>query len=161
MNGSRYTIVVHYGGVPAYIRIVKRTWLLFMPLALLAVSSCKKENRTGVPPVALDVTLNINLPEYADLQVPGGWVYLTGGSQGLIVYRKSTDQFTALDRHCPYQPENLCRVYVDESQVIARDTACCHSAFLLQDGQPTNGPSSFPLTSYHTIFNGNTLRIYN
>ncbi len=146
--------------VTAYIRIVKRLPLLFFPLALLVASSCKKENQSGVPPVSLDITININLPEYADLQVPGGWAYLTGGSQGLIVYRKSTDEFTALDRHCPVAPENLCRVVVDESQVIARDTACCEAAFLIQDGMPT-AVSSFPLTSYHTIFNGNTLRIYN
>jgi nitrite reductase/ring-hydroxylating ferredoxin subunit len=135
----------------------------FVPvlIAVAALSSCKKENQTGVPPVSLDFTININLPEYYRLQVVGGWEYLTGGSQGLIVYRKTQDEFVALDRHCPYQPENLCRVFVDESQVIARDTACCESAFLLMDGMPTDGPSSFPLTSYHTIFNGTTLRIYN
>jgi nitrite reductase/ring-hydroxylating ferredoxin subunit len=145
---------------PAYIRIVKRLPFLLLPLAVLLVNSCKKENQTGVPPVQLDVTINVNLPEYADLQVPGGWAYLTGGSQGLIVYRKSTDEFVAMDRHCPYQTENLCRVFVDESEVQARDSACCHSAFLLFDGSVTTGPSTFPLKTYHTIFNGTTLRIY-
>ncbi|HNK42219.1 MAG TPA: hypothetical protein PL002_13615, partial [Flavobacteriales bacterium] len=60
-----------------------------------------------------------------------------------------------------FQPENLCHVIVDESGVIARDTACCHSAYLIMDGQPTEGPSSFPLKAYHTTFNGTMLRIYN
>lgn len=137
-----------------------RPTLFYMATALVLATSCKKDNTTGVPPVQLDVSINITLPEYVDLQVVGGWVYLTGGSQGLIVYRTSQDGFIALDRHCPYQPENFCRVYVDESEVIARDTACCHSAFLIVNGQPTEGPSSFPLKSYNTTFNGTMLRIY-
>ena len=145
--------------VPAYIRIVKRLLFLFLPLALLMGSSCKKENQSGVPPVALDISVNINLPEYAALQVPGGWAYLTGGSQGLIVYRNG-DEFTALDRHCPVNPENLCRVFVDDSQVIARDTACCLASFLIQDGQPLS-VSGIALRKYNTTFNGSILRIYN
>ncbi len=148
------------GHLSAYIRIVKRLPFLLLPLAVLLASSCKKENQSGVPPVALDISININLPEYADLQVPGGWAYLTGGSQGLVVYRVSTDEFTALDRHCPVNPENLCRVTVDESQVVAKDTACCEATFLLQDGQPLS-VSGISLRKYNTIFNGTTLRIYN
>lgn len=145
---------------PAYIRIVNRSHFLFLQLMVVLATSCKKENQTGVPPVQLDISININLPEYADLQVPGGWAYLTGGSQGLIVYRVSNDEFSALDRHCPVNPENLCRVTVDDSQVVAKDTACCEATFLIQDGQPLS-VSGIALRKYSTIFNGNTLRIYN
>jgi nitrite reductase/ring-hydroxylating ferredoxin subunit len=84
-----------------------------------------------------------------------------GGSQGIIVYRNGPDQFTAMDRHCTYQPENLCKVYVDDSQVIARDTVCCGSAFLLLDGSVTEGPAALGLKLYHTTFNGTTLHIFN
>lgn len=144
---------------PRYLRTMVR-WIL-VPFALLALAGCRKEQRTGVPPVGLDVSININLPEYADLQAPGGWVYLTGGSLGLIVYRTSIDAFCVVDRHCPYQPENLCRVVVDDSQVLAADTSCCGSRFLLNGGSVTQGPSSFGLTRYNTTFNGSILRIYN
>lgn len=143
-----------------YLRLVKSLPALLALALLLPVASCKKDNVTGVPPAFLDVTININLPEYADLQVPGGWVYMTGGSLGLIVYRKSVDEFIAMDRHCPVVPANLCRVIVDESQIIARDTSCCEASFLLTDGSPIT-VSSFGLTTYHTSFNGTTLRIYN
>ena len=134
-------------------------------LLLLAVtgisSSCRKETTSGVPPVQLDITININLPEFADLQVPGGWVYLTGGSLGLIVYRKDIESFIAMDRHCPYQPENLCTVFVNEDQVTATDSLCCDSRFLLQTGQLIEGPAGTDLRVYNTLFNGTTLRIYN
>ncbi|MEO8591505.1 MAG: hypothetical protein ABI432_19145 [Flavobacteriales bacterium] len=122
---------------------------------------CKKSERGGVPLVNVDITINVNNPAYADIQVPGGWLYLTGGSLGLIVYRSSTDAFVAMDRHCPYQPENLCRVFVDESEVIARDTLCCHSAYVIATGQVSEGPSALDLQHYNTSFNGTTLHIYN
>lgn len=139
-----------------------RPSLLLLVLAAFVLSSgCKKEKESGVPMTGVNITLNLSLPEYNDLTAIGGWVYLTGGSQGLIVYRKSQDEFVAMDRHCPYQPENLCHVTVDNTDVIARDTACCHSAFLIIDGSVTQGPSTFGLKQYHTTFNGTVLRIYN
>ena len=109
----------------------------------------------------VDISINVNNPAYTDLAVPGGWVYLSGGSLGLIVYRASNEQFVALDRHCPYQTAELCRVFVDDTEVIARDTACCGSAFLINNGSVTQGPSALNLQQYNTQFNGTTLRIYN
>lgn len=139
---------------------VRAVPLFAFALAVLA-SSCKKDEKGGVPLTGVNININVNLPEYNDLSVPGGWVYLTGGSQGLIVYRKSTDEFVAMDRHCPYRPEDVCKVVVDESEVIARDTACCHSAFLLLDGSVTEGPAALGLKRYNTTFNGTTLHIFN
>ncbi|MBS1580986.1 MAG: hypothetical protein JST66_02185 [Bacteroidetes bacterium] len=139
---------------------VRAVPLFAFALAVLA-SSCKKDEKGGVPLTGVNININVNLPEYNDLAVPGGWVYLTGGSQGLIVYRKSTDEFVAVDRHCPYRPEDVCKVVVDESEVIARDTACCHSAFLLLDGSVTEGPAALGLKRYNTTFNGTTLHIFN
>lgn len=129
--------------------------------ALLGGTGCKKERTVEVPLVNVDISINVNLPAYNALAVTGGWVYLTGGSQGILVYRSGADSFTALDRHCTYHPEELCRVTVDASEVVARDTACCHSAFLLMDGSVVNGPAVFGLKRYNTTFNGTILRIFN
>lgn len=135
---------------------------LLVVLSCLALTpGCKKENQGGVPYTGVDISINVNNPAYVDIQVPGGWLYLTGGSLGIIVYRKTLDEFVALDRHCPYQPEEVCRVIVDDTEVTARDTACCHSAFLIIDGSVTEGPASIGLQQYNTSFNGQTLRIYN
>ncbi len=137
------------------------TDLLALALVVFVLPGCNKENTSGVPPVNLDISINVNNPAYVDIAVPGGWLYLTGGSQGLIVYRASPTEFVALDRHCTYQSTDLCRVYVDSSEVIARDTTCCHSAFLINNGSVVLGPASIDLRRYNTSFNGTTLRIYN
>jgi nitrite reductase/ring-hydroxylating ferredoxin subunit len=133
----------------------------FLALALLAMAGCKKEERGGVPLTPVDISINVNNPSYADLQVPGGWLYLTGGSMGLIVYRTSMEGFVAMDRHCTYNPAQLCRVFVDESQLIAQDTVCCQSKFLITDGTVVQGPAAINLQRYNTTFNGTTLRIFN
>lgn len=146
MNGSGYTL---------------GTIVLFAAALFTLTMGCKKEERGGVPLAPVDISINVNNPSYADLAVTGGWLYLTGGSQGIIVYRTSPEAFVAMDRHCPYQPADYCRVVVDESEIIARDTACCNSAYLILDGSVTEGPSALPLKRYNTSFNGTTLRIYN
>lgn len=128
---------------------------------VLVAGSCRKSQTSGVPPVMVDISINVNNPAYAALAVPGGWLYLTGGSQGLIVYRASNNEFRAMDRHCPYQPAELCRVKVDESELVARDSSCCHSAFLITDGSVIEGPAATSLQRYNTSYNGTVLRIYN
>lgn len=128
---------------------------------VLTWAGCKRDRDVAVPLVPIDISINLNLPEYNALLVTGGWVYIIGGSEGIIVYRKNPDEFVALDRHCTYQSADQCRVTVDDSQVMARDTTCCHSAFLLLDGSVTQGPAALPLKQYHTSFNGSVLRIYN
>ncbi|HMC97930.1 MAG TPA: hypothetical protein VKG92_09760 [Flavobacteriales bacterium] len=135
--------------------------LLLLGTGISLVLGCKKSERGGVPLTNVDISINVNNPSYANIQVPGGWVYLTGGSLGLIVYRSTPDAFVAMDRHCPYQPENQCRVFVDDSELIARDSLCCHSAFLITDGSVTEGPAALNLQRYNTAFNGTILHIYN
>lgn len=143
------------------------TRYLLLPVVITVLSGtvllggCRKEERGGVPLTPVDISINVNNPAYHDLAVTGGWLYLSGGSQGLIVYRSSPESFMVLDRHCPYQPAELCRVFVDDDQITARDTACCHSSFLITDGSVIEGPAALNLQRYNTSFNGTILRIYN
>ena len=138
-----------------------RSLPFLLACAIIVSTGCRKDRNVEVPVVPLDIYIDVNLPAYNALAVTGGWPYITGGSEGLIVYRKSPDEFTAMDRHCTYQPEELCRVTVDDSGIIARDTTCCQSAFLMLDGSVTDGPAPLGLKLYHTTFNGSVLHIFN
>lgn len=132
------------------------------PVILLSMiaSGCRKDNR-GIPNVAVDIYIYTTDPNFINLNAVGGWVYITGGSRGILVYRSSNTDFRAYDRHCPYQPEDACgRVEVDSSNIIVKDP-CCGSQFLITDGSVTNGPASMPLKQYNTSFDGSVLHIYN
>lgn len=148
-----------YTVMPAFLHRIAFGASVFLIASMLP--ACRKSQPGGIPPVQVDIAINVNNPAYVDLAVPGGWLYLTGGSQGLIVYRASNNEFRAMDRHCPYQASNICRVNVDSSEVVARDQSCCGSAYLITDGSVIQGPSALPLQRYNTSFNGTTLRIYN
>lgn len=134
---------------------------LVLCLVLWPAQGCRKSRPGGVPLSPVDISINVNNPAYADIAVPGGWLYLSGGSLGIVVYRQTQETFVAMDRHCPYRPEDVCRVHVDDSNVIARCDDCCGSAFLIVDGSVSQGPSALNLQLYNTSFNGTILRIYN
>lgn len=134
---------------------------LAMLFTLLSFHSCN-ENHQVVPNVYVDFSININDPEYTDLNVPGNSITVTGGVNGIIIYRISQDEFAAYDRTCTHNVEENCRVVVDENINFVVDSMCCGSKFLLLDGSVYEGEAIYPLKSYRTSFDGSTyLRVYN
>lgn len=142
---------------------MKRTIYLCL-ISLTVAFGCKKDDgdELQVPRVATDITININLPGFSALANPGGWVYVEGGSKGIIVYRASIDEFSAFDRHCTYQVEKGCKVNVLDG-TIAEDEDCCHAQFEIITGAPVSGEATRPLQYFRTQYNpnANLLRIYN
>lgn len=127
-------------------------------------TGCKKDrdDELHVPRVATNITININLPGYSALSNPGGWAYVQGGSRGIIVYRASMTEFSAFDRHCPYNVIEGCKISILEGS-IAEDDECCHSQFEIITGIPISGKTERPLQPFRTQFNpnANLLRIFN
>ncbi len=127
------------------------------------VSSCGKNNQNPVPSIPFDMTIDINLPSYYPLQGVGSWVYVLGGSRGIIVYRRSLDEFVAFDRHSPMDPNGTCflPLFPDQDNFLQLKDTCSSALFSLYDGGAISG-SQFGLRQYATQFNGlNLLRIYN
>jgi len=109
----------------------------------------------------VNIYINSANPEFIDLNAVGGWTYIIGGSRGIIVYRASTNDFKAYDRHCTYDVTNSCGlVAVEVNNITGRDD-CCGSKFLLTDGSVTQGPANLPLKQYQTTFDGSVLHIFN
>ncbi|MDF2438248.1 MAG: hypothetical protein K0Q95_2624 [Bacteroidota bacterium] len=135
--------------------------LLFLALCITVIGSCKKENNNNVPNTPVDIYIYTNNPSFVNLSVVGGWVYVTGGIRGILVYRKSTSEFMAYDRNCTYQPDQPCATVVMENTNISATDTCCHSRFSIYDGTVYQGPASVPLKAYATSFDGSVLHIYN
>lgn len=122
---------------------------------------CKKRKNSVIPYVPVNIYIYPSDPNFNKLNTPGAWAYLNGGSRGIIVYRRSNEEFVAYDRHCTYDTENTCgQVEVTTSQITAIDS-CCMSEFVLTDGSVVKSPASAPLQAYQVSFNGNELHIYN
>ncbi|MPM02432.1 hypothetical protein SDC9_48681 [bioreactor metagenome] len=133
---------------------------LFCFLTVFVFPSCNKDE-DRIPYVPVNIYIDINNANYNDLNAIGGYVYLTGGYKGLIVYRSSYESFVAIERACPYHPTGDCeRLVVDTSGLTISDPVC-GSQFLITDGSIVRGPSTRPAATYSTIFDGFYVRIYN
>lgn len=129
---------------------------------------CNKKNKANqsqanhpVPYVPVDITIYPNDPLNFKIQGIGGWQYFNGGINGLIVYRKSQQEFVAIERTSSYLPDDpAAKVKVQSDNFTLRDTVS-DSKWQMVDATVTSGPAQWPLRMYGTNYDGNTLRIRN
>jgi hypothetical protein len=127
--------------------------------------SCKKKSTNAsenpVPSVPVNLTVYPNDPLNFKLQAIGGWIYINGGINGIILYHKSPQEFIAIERTSSYLPDNpSAKVVVMSDNFTCRDTIS-DSRWQIIDGTVTKGPAQWGLRLYGTTFDGNVLKIKN
>lgn len=137
---------------------MNRLLILFTALSIL---SCEGNlNVSPIPDVPVNVEVNLNDLDNTPLQLIGGYIYITGGVRGIVLYRRSQNEYKAYDRNCTYQPEDACAVVSFHSSGFYLEDTCCGSVFDT-DGFPTGGPAEFPLKEYQISRSGDILFITN
>ncbi len=135
------------------------TKIVFFLLFVFSFIECKTpENK--IPYVYVDFTINLDNPEFYELNAIGNYVYVSGGVSGIVIYRDSRDVFFAYERACPYDPE-CGRVVVNADNYRLVDS-CCGSEFsMTMDGAVVKGPAELPLRKYQTYYfeSTNQLRV--
>jgi hypothetical protein len=134
-------------------------------LLVSAVAGCRKKAKPvsdhPVPSVAFQMTIYPNDPLYFKLQSIGGWMYVDGGINGIVVYRKSNEEFVAIERTSSSLPDNpAARVSVMNDNITLRDSIS-GSRWRIFDGTVTQGPAQWALRLYGTSYDSNALRITN
>ncbi|GGG95308.1 hypothetical protein GCM10011416_11020 [Polaribacter pacificus] len=132
-------------------------------LFLTALISCTKSSIENdlLPNITVNETVNLNLPKFINLQVPGGSAYISGGVNGIVIYKLNNNEFKAFDRACPHLPVSSC------TQMVIKNTIklvcpCDDSEFNILNGSPlTEGITHYAREYLVTVFNANTLRITN
>lgn len=135
----------------------KAARLIFPVFFILFISSfirCKKDD-SAIANVYVDTYVYLSQPQYANLNTVGNWSYLEGvGVKGIILYRKSTSDFVAYDRSCPYDPNAAnAKIAVDASNVIGVDNNC-GSKFNLIDNSILKGPATRGMKVYYADYDG-------
>jgi len=120
-------------------------------LLSICFAGCEKPKRHPLSDVDVSIYLNINNAENTVLRVPGGSRIVSGGLNGVVVYRITESKFGAYELTCPYEEERNC-ILEQEGAVVT--CPCCESAFSLLDGSKLSGPSNWPLMSYYISFDG-------
>lgn len=113
-------------------------------------------------PTYVNIYINLNLPEYSDLQISGSSIFIEGGVEGIIIYHGIGNDYKVYDRNCSYEPSLSCSVIDSVNSGIAF-CGCCTSAFLISNtGEALNAPALLPLKTYNWSLNvSNVMHIYN
>lgn len=137
---------------------------LFLVMFITVMFSCSKKSQDQgpeIPFVAVNFVISPNSTQYIELNHMGGYVTVTGGYRGIIIYRKSENEFMAYERACAYDPTaDSAQVRVDVSG-ITMTCPKCKSKYIILDGSPYGGPTQWPLKQYRTNYDGTYLYITN
>jgi nitrite reductase/ring-hydroxylating ferredoxin subunit len=133
-------------------------------LVITTLFACKKSSEDqgpAIPYASVNFSLNPNSTQFLELNHVGGWVPVTGGYRGIILYRLSESEFMAYERACPYDPTaDSAQIRVDNSGLLCYCPKC-KSKYLILDGSPNSGPSHWSLKQYHTMYDGTFLYVTN
>lgn len=129
-------------------------------------SFCKKKNTTqsNVPYLPINIIVYPNDPIYLNkLQVVGGWVYVSGGVNGIVIYRQTMtgaiNDFIALERTSTYLPDNAgASVKVQSDNFTLKDTVS-GSKWQLNNGSVLSGPATLPLRQYSATYDAGNGRL--
>jgi len=138
--------------------VFKRVFIL--SLFLLEISSgCKKESAsssttTGVPNVEVNFSVDISNGLYANLATVGGYEYVSGGYDGIILFCNASVSYLAFDRGCPYDcTTNTKAIITVQTNGISAVCPVCGTTYSLYSGTVSKGPGSIALKQYNTSFN--------
>lgn len=143
-----------------------KTYISFSFLLLLFLSCKEDEGQVNndnpfLLNPSVNVTLNLNLPEYKNLTFNGTTYELLGhGNRGIIIYNSDGSQYFAYDMADPNHVPNTCSKIIQNG--IEGSCSCNDgNKYSLVTGQILDGKTGYPLLQYRAFREGNTLTIRN
>jgi hypothetical protein len=136
-------------------------------LICLFVFSCKKKKKEEVadypiPYAPVNVTIYPNDPTNFSIQGIGGWMYYPGaGLNGLIIYRKTLEDFVVLERTSPENPNVAASAVKVQSDNFTLKDTIKNATWQIVDGAAMNNSSAWYLRIYPSAYDGNSLIIRN
>lgn len=136
--------------------------IVYFLIVLLCFSGCSDdEMETLLPNVPVDVTVNLNLPQFIDLQTPTGFAYTTGGVKGILIHNQGvgTPPYKAFDRACP---NNDCASPMEFDGSLKMTCPCEEISYSIIDGSPQSSGGKYFAREYKvTMVNASTIHISN
>ncbi|MEM9544505.1 MAG: Rieske 2Fe-2S domain-containing protein [Bacteroidota bacterium] len=104
------------------------------------------------PPRAIDLTIDLDDPKYAELQIFGSFVI----EEEIVIARSNTGEYIAATLICSH--EQLSQITYSDREGAWFCTA--HEALFTEEGEGLNANGSNGLTVYNTELNDNLLRVF-
>ena len=140
---------------------MKKLFLLL--ISLFIFTNCSSDdninnNNPYLPNYPVNITINLDLPQYVSLQYPSNTKYINtvgAGVRGIIVINTGAG-FNAFDAACPNQPLSDCSTM--RINGINAVCPCDDVSYSLYSGI---GDAQYQMKRYRVDVMGNSLRIYN
>jgi hypothetical protein len=140
------------------IAVMKSAFYILSTLFFLSTCNTKDDY---IQEVYVNINIDLNLPEFSDLQVSGNSIFIEGGVEGIIIYHGVGNDYKVYDRNCSYEPSLSCS-QIDSVDAGIAYCGCCTSAFLLSnDASVLNSPALLPLKKYYWTLIGSQMHISN
>ena len=134
--------------------------VIYILITLFFFSTCNTKD-DYIQEVYVNINIDLNLPEYSNLQVSGNSIFIEGGVEGIIIYHGVGNDYKVYDRNCSYEPSLSCSKIDSVAAGIAY-CGCCSSAFLLSnEASVLNSPALLPLKKYYWTLSGSQMHISN
>lgn len=138
---------------------MKKILLLIVFLIAVSCGTSDDDNNPILPNIPVDVTINLNLPIYQDLQFDSTNAFIQNvGIKGIFVFRITENNILAWDAACPHLAPAECTAM----NLIGVEITCScdDSKFSFLNGSPQSG-TPYPMKQYRAVKSGNTIRITN
>ena len=136
--------------------------IFYFAAILFCFNACSDDDvDTLLPDVPVDVTINLNLPQYVNLQTPTGWAYSTGGIKGIIIQNQGVGSppYKAFDRACP---NNDCTGPMEFDGSLKLTCPCDNVTYSIIDGSPQTPNGRYFAKEYKvTLIDPSTIHITN
>lgn len=135
-------------------------------LFAISLSSCEDDDVRQQNPnllnIQFDIVLNLNFPQYSQLNFAGNAIYVGGqgiGNDGIIVVNTGSG-FVAWDASDPNEfPSDCTRLQIDG--LSASSTCQNPNSYSLVTGQPLEDGLQFSLLSYRVSESEGSVRVFN
>ena len=138
---------------------------LLLLLVLFGMVSCEPDDEIRKNPYLTDVSfrlnINLNLPEYNNLNFPGNsYTSYNQGINGVVVYNINNNQYTAFELSDPnHQLSNCSRLTVQG--IIASCSCDDGNSYNILTGELSTGSGQYSLKPYRVRKSGNMIEVYN
>lgn len=142
---------------------MKKTICFFLVFIALTACSGADDNYRGnpnIPDLNFRFQLNLDFPEYSNLQYPGNsYATYNYGVKGIVIYNINSSQFVAFELSDPNHPPSDCSA-MTVNGVIA-SCGCDDNTYNVITGELSEGEGEYTMKPYRVQRSGNILDIYN
>ena len=147
-----------------FANMMKKTLVLLLFSAIFSACSTNDDNLLNNPNLInlnFRLQLNLDFPEYNDLQFPGNsFATYNEGIRGVVVYNINNSQYTAFELSDPNHPPSNCSAMTVEG-VVATCNCEDGNSYNIITGELLEGDGEYAMKPYRIERRGNTIEVYN